>query len=586
MAVEKRFCANCMADFETEGFACPQCGGQLAQVDEASLVGQTLDSRYEIVDTVGKGGMGVVYRAKHKYLKRDVALKVLRRDVAHDSAAVKRFLQEAQVISTLTSPNTVTVHDFGVTPDGRTYFVMELMEGESLGDFLERGGNLSVEEALDVVLQACDSLAEAHSRNIYHRDIKPDNLFLIPLPDGGRRVKVLDFGIARLGDSAEKLTATGLICGTPQYLSPEQAQGKDADGRADLYSLGVVLYESLAGIPPFHDETPVKTVFAHVTMPVPPLEEAAGGKPFSEAVKLLVSWPLEKFPGDRPQTAAALAAATTAVMELPEDEALATLRKTIGWVGPSIAAISEEATMDNVADTDAKEAKALAGSNDEDPTIPADFSPTDGRGWRHRAIMALVLLAMVGGGLAVTRPWESQDSPPRVQDKGNMAAAHDVRGVSLRADVAQPAAPDLVESPDVTATLDSGLVGSANVDVETDAAAVFDAASDQISTVDVAPDLLLNPDVAVEVAAVEPEVTKGPLDIVAMEVAKPPTDVRSREVSGQKEKEEQEARERRRERERRKREKERKEKEKREKENNSGGTSGDPDGEYENIPDL
>lgn len=579
VAVEKRFCANCMADFETEGFACPQCGGQLAQVDEASLIGQTLDSRYEIVATVGKGGMGVVYRARHKYLKRDVALKVLRRDVAHDSAAVKRFLQEAQVISTLTSPNTVTVHDFGVTPDGRTYFVMELMEGQSLGDFLESGGELSVEEALDIVLQTCDSLGEAHSRNIYHRDIKPDNLFMIPLPDGGRRIKVLDFGIARLGDSAEKLTATGLICGTPQYLSPEQAQGKEADGRADLYSLGIVLYESLAGIPPFHDETPVKTVFAHVTKPVPPLDEASGGRHFTEAVKLLVSWPLEKFPADRPQSAAVLAAATNVVIEMPADEALASLRKTIGWVDPATAAIVEEPTLDHVAEADVDEATADVGG-DEEPTIPADFSPPGSRGWKHRAIVALILLAMVGAGLGVTRPWESQDSPAPAQDRGDVAVAHDISTALQTADVVRPAAPDLVDSPDVIAIPDSGRVDSVIVDVAGEVGAVAVDSCEQVSDVDVAVDLLPRADVAVE----------------AGEVAQPPADVSSPDVPDQKEKKEHEARERRKERERRKREKERKEKErkekerkekeKRDKENNSGGTSGDPDGEYENIPDL
>ncbi len=303
------FCPGCDADVEPANGLCPACGGPLTRGGDQSLVGEVIDGRYELLSVLGKGGMGVVYRARQKYLEREVALKLLRRDVSEEGQLVKRFLLEARAASTLTSPNTVTVHDFGVTPDGRMYFTMELLPGESLADRLDREGSVPWPEAAEILMQTCTSLVEAHGRGIYHRDIKPDNLFLTRTGEGGMRVKVLDFGIAKLATAKQSMTQTGMLFGTPHYLSPEQARGEAIDGRSDLYSLGVVGYAMLAGIPPLNGDTAVQTVMLHLTERPVPLLLRAEDPHLPEELARVVMWALEKDPNARPRDAFQLAEA-------------------------------------------------------------------------------------------------------------------------------------------------------------------------------------------------------------------------------------------------------------------------------------
>ncbi|MFO0597273.1 MAG: serine/threonine-protein kinase [Myxococcaceae bacterium] len=205
------------------------------------LVGKTLGS-YELTALLGAGGMGEVYRGRHTLLGREVAVKVLRDEYASNPEVVQRFFQEAKLVNDINHPHIVQIIDFAQV-DGSVFCVMELLQGRSLATVIEQEGPLSLARIIDLTDQVCDALSAAHRLGVVHRDIKPDNLFVTLDAQGAERVKVLDFGIARRPDGSK--TAVGMVMGTPGYMAPEQAAGRAVDARADLYSLGVVLYELL-----------------------------------------------------------------------------------------------------------------------------------------------------------------------------------------------------------------------------------------------------------------------------------------------------------------------------------------------------
>ncbi len=244
-------------------------------------IGQVLDGRYRIEDVLGEGGLGVVYRAQHLGLGRPVALKVLHRALGMLEEIDRRFAREAKVLSTLSHPNIVAVSDFGAA-DGVSYLAMELLEGVTLADELDEGP-LDPDRAVRIAEQMLDALAYAHSRGVLHRDLKPGNVFLVAQPDGGLHVKLLDFGLAKMGDPdadgppKPTLTRLGTILGTPSYMSPEQATSTPADARSDVYSMGIVLYEMLAGRPPFREDNRHDTIRAHLVQDVPAPESFRPG---------------------------------------------------------------------------------------------------------------------------------------------------------------------------------------------------------------------------------------------------------------------------------------------------------------------
>lgn len=245
-----------------------------AQQQGSDLVGQTLDRRYVVEKIIGQGGFGTVYSATHAHTRDRLAIKVLRATVASDPTVVERFRREATLTSQLKHPNTVSVIDFGEMDDGRLYLVMPFLEGRTLTDMLREEGPVSAERLLPIAVQVLKSLDEAHSKGMVHRDLKPDNIFLQDLHGEADFVRVLDFGIARSLDSKEQdLTTAGTVMGTPKYMSPEQATGKKADARADLYALGVILFEALSGITPLLGETPLATIFRRATEDAPKVDE-------------------------------------------------------------------------------------------------------------------------------------------------------------------------------------------------------------------------------------------------------------------------------------------------------------------------
>lgn len=269
-----------------------------------------LAERYELGAPLGSGGMARVFAAMDRRLQRQVAVKLIREELVTDETARARLLHEARAAATFQHPNAVAVFDVGEDAAGRPFIVMEAVHGETLADHLVRCGPLPAADATAVATALLDALAAAHRRGLVHRDVKPANV-LLPA-DGG--VKLSDFGIAKGLESASAgLTAGGQIVGTPAYLSPERAAGHPATARSDLYALGVVLYESLAGAPPFDDTDPVRVATAHQHDPVPPLAEQAPATPpaLTETVeRALAKSPAERF-ADAGEMRAALARVAT-----------------------------------------------------------------------------------------------------------------------------------------------------------------------------------------------------------------------------------------------------------------------------------
>jgi serine/threonine protein kinase len=332
------YCTRCGSSANNKRF-CTQCGFELKksapQVDTAEsityqktlrefpqgqpadhLVGRTIDHRYFLESRIGGGGMGAVYRAKRLHIGDMAAVKILNPEHSADSKAVERFHREAKIGASLKHPNAVMVYDFGVSDDKLIYFAMELVEGKDLRSIIMQSGQISQSEAADIIIQVCAVLDEAHRKNVVHRDLKPENILVYSTPTG-RRVKVLDFGIAALRNlTVDKLTQAGGIVGTPHYMSPEQCMGEEVDGRSDIYSLGIILYEMLAGIAPFDSKTPTAIVVQHVNNTPPPLRELNPNVP--PQVEAVVMRALKKRPDERPQTASAMAQEILTAIHIPQ----------------------------------------------------------------------------------------------------------------------------------------------------------------------------------------------------------------------------------------------------------------------------
>ena len=266
-------------------------------------VPQFIAGRFRIECEIGTGGMGTVYRATHLGLERPVAVKIIKQEFAGDRDVADRFLREARTMARLRHPHAAMIFDAGNLPDGRHFIIMEFVEGTTLSQALARETRFSAERAVKIAVQICEVLAEAHQLGIIHRDLKPSNIML-----NERGVRVLDFGVAKVlvtpdTTATHATTGSGQIVGTPRYMSPEQCLGQRVGARSDLYSLGVVLYEMLAGRPPFIDALPSAVLVKHAVAPPPPLPQMRPDIP--KQLALAVHTLLAKRPEDRPRTAAA-----------------------------------------------------------------------------------------------------------------------------------------------------------------------------------------------------------------------------------------------------------------------------------------
>ena len=267
------------------------------------LIGQEIDQRYLIEEFLGEGGTGIIYRARHTVLGKAVALKVLRPDVSGNKTAMLRFRQEALLAASIGDQHIVEVIDFGRMPDGAAYCAMEYLEGITLTTALKEAGRLPPERAIHIAKQLCRGLEAAHDIGIIHRDLKPDNIYLIHRAGDPDFVKILDFGIAKVGMRPTGLTQMGQVFGTPHYMSPEQCAGHPVDRRTDLYALGVLLYELVCGRPPFDAEDVLGVMSKHLReMPLSP-RHLTPPVLVPRDLELIIMRCLEKQPARRYQTA-------------------------------------------------------------------------------------------------------------------------------------------------------------------------------------------------------------------------------------------------------------------------------------------
>lgn len=278
----------------------------LSGEDELSSRPLIFDNCWLITERIGEGGMSVVYKARHVDLNRQVAIKVLLPHLTTNMKNLQRFKQEAVTASALSHPNVIRVENFGVTPEGRTFIIMDFVEGESLGDVIAREGKIDPVRAVFIFVQAANALQHAHERNVIHRDLKPSNIMLINNGEQGETVKIVDFGIAKLvlddDDQVQHLTQTGEVFGSPLYMSPEQCRGEKLDTRSDIYSMGVLMYEALTGTTPIRGSNVFETMQKQLSETAAPLVDMKAPDSLMKRLNTVVMKALEKEPSARYQS--------------------------------------------------------------------------------------------------------------------------------------------------------------------------------------------------------------------------------------------------------------------------------------------
>jgi serine/threonine-protein kinase len=290
--IRAQCCPVCKQHFSGDARFCPFDGESLQPSEEWDpgadpLLRTVVDDRYQVLHLLGEGGMGRVYRARHRALGRFFALKVLKAELARDGALSARFIQEAKAAAAVSHPNVVQITDFGTLPSGQPYFVMELLQGASLSRVVANEGPLAPARAVHIARKIAEALGAAHAAGVIHRDLKPDNIHVAATASGRDIIKVLDFGLAKVAGSSS-LTRVGMVFGTPHYMSPEQASGEAVDHRADIYALGVVLFEMLTGRVPFEADTYMGVLTKHLYVDPPRPSDVAGGDPFGDLEEVVM----------------------------------------------------------------------------------------------------------------------------------------------------------------------------------------------------------------------------------------------------------------------------------------------------------
>jgi serine/threonine-protein kinase len=315
-----KICPVCAREYSDEIRFCQDDGTTLrAAAPASSLVGQVIADRYHVIKKLGEGGMGQVYLAEHVKMGRRSAIKVMSPAMIHDPDAIARFNREASNASRITHPNVCAVYDFGETPEGLIYLAMEFVEGVPLTDLIEQEGALPLARATTIFKQTADALQAAHDLGIVHRDLKPDNIMVARGRDGSDVVKVVDFGIAKAvgGDeTGQKVTKTGLVVGTPEFMSPEQLSGDKVDGRSDLYALALVYFRMLTGQLPFQADSVQETMIKRLTDEPETLAAARPDLPFPDGLQQVLETALARTPATRYQTVAKFAEDVLAVVAL------------------------------------------------------------------------------------------------------------------------------------------------------------------------------------------------------------------------------------------------------------------------------
>lgn len=301
-------CPSCEKQVDSGIKFCPTCGTPIVHAPgNDDWIGRVVAGKYRVEEMIGEGGMGQVFRATQLSLDKSIVLKVLRRSLLSDARTVARFQREAKAASRLNHPNAISIIDFGQDSDDSLYIAMEYVPGRDLHQILSEEGPLPEKRLIRIVAQVLAALADAHAVGVIHRDLKPENIMVEQRRDQPDFVKVLDFGIAKLqessGSEGQALTRAGFVCGTPEYMSPEQASGAEIDPRSDLYAVGVILYQCLTGVLPFDADSPVALATMHLSEEPQPPRVKNPDIHCSDGVERIILRALSKDPADRPQTA-------------------------------------------------------------------------------------------------------------------------------------------------------------------------------------------------------------------------------------------------------------------------------------------
>ena len=494
---DQKTCPTCGTEYPLSERFCPRDGTALRSTNAAAdLIGSVVAERYHILKKLGEGGMGTVYLAEHVKMGRKAALKVMNPGMNSDPDAIARFNREAANASRLNHPNVCGIYDFGETPEGLIYLAMEFIEGQSLTSLIEKNGALAAPRAASIIHQAADALAVAHDYGIVHRDLKPDNIMIAKGRDNSDQVKVVDFGIAKASSSdAQKVTKTGLVVGTPEYMSPEQLAGDKLDGRSDIYSLGLVAFNCLTGKLPFPSNSAQEAMIMRLTDHPKSLAEMKPDVEWPDALQAVMDKALARDAAERYQGAAEFGRdMVKAVENMPATVAGEGATMVIGAAGAAAATAAVPRTR--VADpSPVRGGKTVPTPAISAPVVPA---PVAAKSKTPMMVGAAVVIAAIGiggylmmpkGGAAGTNQGATQGSklPDNKLASGadtagssrnaasrvSTAAANAARPPGTKTDAGSKApgkAPVGVGKPEPPAS--GGATGAASFDPSSDVAAI------------------------------------------------------------------------------------------------------------------
>jgi len=408
-----KVCPVCGQEYSNTSTLCP-VDGEVLQTPNDPLIGETLAGKYLIEQLIKSGGMGSVYRGKHILMDKRVAIKVLRPSLAVDDAVVARFSREATAASRISHPHAVSVTDFGESENGVVFLVMEYLDGQTLKEVIKSDGPMTLARTTEIIRQVAGALDAAHEQGVIHRDLKSDNIMLSKT-NGGEWAKVLDFGIAKIqqpeGGRDIDITAANLVIGTPQYMSPEQcSQSGPIDARSDVYSLGIIVYEMLAGRVPFTGESPTVIMMKQVQDEPPVITEARPDVPV--AVAQIISRALAKTPADRFQSAGALSQALADVAAVSEEAAvLAGAPETVPNAPVFVPVDNDLDEETLVRPRQVADESTLVQPRRDSQSVAAPSASTGVNPWRVIVPAAIALVAVFGVVFLLTRGSGQTQSP-------------------------------------------------------------------------------------------------------------------------------------------------------------------------------
>lgn len=407
-----KVCPQCGTEYELDQRFCPKDGSGLRSAGGAKdLVGQLIAERYHVMKKLGEGGMGQVYLAEHVKMGRRSAVKVMHQAMNSDADAVSRFNREASNAARISHPNVCAIYDFGETADGLIYLAMEFIEGQPLTDVVEQSGALAPARAGEIVRQVAAALDVAHDFGIVHRDLKPDNIMVTRTRDGADLVKVVDFGIAKAANNeAQKVTKTGLVVGTPEYMSPEQLAGDKLDGRSDVYSLGLVAYNCLTGRLPFAAETAQETMILRLTDDPAPLAQAKPEVPWPPELQEVMDRVLARDARDRYATAGEFAKDfVRQIGRMPQTQVMEAGTQVVGAVKAAAGGATAQVPSTRIASAAEQRRGGATAAMPAAPVAPAAPAPS-GKSPALLIGAAVAVAVLGGGGYALLRP-KSPEAP-------------------------------------------------------------------------------------------------------------------------------------------------------------------------------